>query len=210
VNTPPTRYHPLEFEITFCVKGVIFHKAGNLYGTTISGGANECGVVFQLTPSASGWAESPLYAFQCGIDGSPAAGVVFDSSGNLYGATYTGGSGGGGTVFELTPSNGSWSFTVLYSFTGNSACGPESNLTMDQAGNLYGTTVCDGAYGYGSVFKLKASGGGWTYTSVYDFKGGADGSYPNSGVLFDANGNLYGTASSGGAHGYGVVFEITP
>jgi uncharacterized repeat protein (TIGR03803 family) len=82
---------------------------------------------------------------------------------------------------------------------------------MDGAGNLYGTTVCDGANNAGSVFKLTASGNSWTYRSLHDFTGGSDGDLPYSNVVFDSNGNLYGTASQGGANnGRGVVWEITP
>ena len=81
---------------------------------------------------------------------------------------------------------------------------------MDGAGNLYGTTVGAGAYGYGSVFKLSPSNDGWTYTSLHDFTGGIDGAYPYGSVILDANGNVYGTASGGGAYGRGVAFEITP
>jgi uncharacterized repeat protein (TIGR03803 family) len=81
---------------------------------------------------------------------------------------------------------------------------------MDAAGNLYGTTYWDGAYASGAVFKLTPSNGGWTYTSLHDFTGGSDGADPISNVVFDANGNLYGTTSYGGAYNYGVVWEITP
>ena len=81
---------------------------------------------------------------------------------------------------------------------------------MDTAGSLYGTTVCDGIYQRGSVFKLTQSGGAWTYTSLHDFSGGSDGGGPWGRVAFDANGNLYGTASTGGGDGGGVVWEITP
>jgi uncharacterized repeat protein (TIGR03803 family) len=199
------------------VSGVIFDSAGNLYGTTMRGGSggqfycpgNEgCGTVFELTPSGLGWTEKILYNF--GVYGrwdgrSPVAGLIFDGSGNLYGATYASGSGGGGTVFELSPSGG---LEVLYSFTGYG--GPADRLVMDASGNLYGTTRQDGLYPSGSVFKLSRSNGSWTYTSLHDFTGGSDGAYPN-GVTLDANGNLYGTAQSGGAYGsYGVVWEITP
>ncbi len=81
---------------------------------------------------------------------------------------------------------------------------------MDASGNLYGTTFGDGQYGYGSVFKLTRSGGGWTYTSLHDFTGGSDGSNPMCRLVFDASGNLYGTASGGGAHQNGVIFQVTP
>jgi uncharacterized repeat protein (TIGR03803 family) len=196
--------------------GVVFGPDGNLYGTTSEDGYSEfgcCGAVFQLVPSGSGWTENTLYDFLGENDGSyPYAGVIADASGNLYGSTTTGGVNGGGTVFELSPSNGAWTFTTLYSFTGSAgyADGPYDDLVMDNAGNLYGTTYLDGRYGWGNVFKLTPSGGGWTYTSLYDFTGGLDGSSPRCSLVFDSSGNLYGTTSIGGANGQGVVFEITP
>ena len=189
--------------------GVIFDQSGNLYGTTYYGGANGDGTVYQLTPSGSGWTENLLYSFQNGSDGeNAAAGLIFDSSGNLYGGASAGGSGGGGTVFQLTPSGGHWTLSVINSFTGSG--GPASSLVSDASGNLYGTTVEDGAHGAGSVFKLTFSGGGWTFTDLYDFTGGSDGANPFGGVTLDANGNLYGTTESGGTYGYGVIWEITP
>ncbi len=81
---------------------------------------------------------------------------------------------------------------------------------MDAAGNLYGAATDDGAFGYGSVFKLAPTGGGWTYTDLYDFTGLDDGAYPDGGVTVDANGILYGTASGSGQYGGGVVWEIKP
>jgi len=189
--------------------GLIFDPSGNLYGTTYYGGAHGYGAVYELTPSGSGWTENVLYSFQNGNDGADvAAGLVFDNSGNLYGAASAGGSGGGGTVFELTPSGGHWTLSVIYSFAGSG--GPASSLVMDTSGNLYGTTVADGAYGAGNAFKLTSSGGGWTYTDLYDFTGDSDGASPFGGVTLDTNGNLYGTTESGGANGYGVIWEITP
>lgn len=141
-------------------------------------------------------------------------GLIFDPSGNLIGSTAIAGSGGTGTVFELTPSGNTWAFDLLYSFVGNFD-GPRGSLIMDSAGNLYGTTVGAGQYSKGSVFKLTPSSGGWTYTSLHDFTGGSDGGYPIGNVTFDASGNLYGTASSGGTgtacyEGCGVVWKITP
>lgn len=188
---------------------VIFDHQGNLYTTTAYGGSDGVGTVVQLVNTGSGWAENDLHSFTFnGSDGGfPYAGLVFDRAGNLYGATWYGGSGGGGALFELTPSDGGWTFTVIHSFTG---AGPWASLTMDAAGNLYGTTLGDGAYGHGSVFKLTQSNGSWIYTSLHDFTGGSDGSGPVSNVTFDANGNLYGTASQGGISGSGVVWEITP
>ena len=88
--------------------------------------------------------------------------------------------------------------------------GPVGNLVMDSTGNLYGTTFSDGAHGLGGVFKLTSSNGGWTFTSLHDFAGGSDGGFPFSNLVIDQQGNLHGTASTGGASGAGVVFEVTP
>jgi uncharacterized repeat protein (TIGR03803 family) len=179
--------------------GVVFDKGGNLYGTAR-------GVVYQLAPSASGWTEKILYDTHACTFG----GLVFDQDGNLYGTTCgDGGPDGGGTVFRLRPSNGSWTYTLLHQFSG-SGYGPISSLTLDRAGNLYGTTYRNGAYGAGSVFKLTRSGRSWTYTSLYDFTGGNDGCYPAGSVALDANGNIYGTTEWGGMYGGGVVWEIMP
>jgi len=195
----------------------LFNPSGNLYGTTFVGG-NGLGSVYQLTPTGGGWVSQDLYDFSSGSDGGfPWAGLIFDAQGNLYGATTSGGSGNGGTVFKLTPSGGGWSLSTLYSFAspgnGRLVVGPAANLLLDQDGNLYGTTVADGAFGFGAVFKLTPGSGGWSYTSLHDFTGGSDGANPFSSLALDSNGVLYGTASAGGtgtcAGGCGVVFKIT-
>jgi len=195
---------------------LVIDNAGNLYGTTSLGG-NNYGTVFQLTPSGSGWIENVIYNFQGGNDGGhPYAGLIFDQSGNLYGATTDSGSGGGGTIFELSPSGSGWTFSVLYSLPGSAGyqCGPAWALFMDAQGNLYDTTQCEGANNLGNVFKLTNTSGSWTYTSLHDFTGGNDGGYPASSVMLDTNGSLYGTTSYGGtgqcSGGCGVVWEITP
>ncbi|HUI83053.1 MAG TPA: choice-of-anchor tandem repeat GloVer-containing protein [Candidatus Binatia bacterium] len=190
--------------------GVIFDSVGNLYGTTTQGGQNGLGTVFELSPSGGGWTERVLYSFQGGTDGSlPTAGLFMDQTGNLYGSARTGGSGGGGTLFELTPSGGgNWSFSLLHSFSGAANCGPWAALTMNAAGDLFGTTECDGADSAGNVFKLTHPA--WTYSTVYDFTGGNDGRFPVSNVIFDAAGNMFGTASAGGTVGQGTIWEITP
>jgi uncharacterized repeat protein (TIGR03803 family) len=196
--------------------GVTLDKAGNLYGSVSAGGAYSFGTVYKLAPSGSDWTENTLYAFQDGSDGStPIGGLIFDQAGNLYGTTSADGSGGG-TVFTLAPSNGNWAFTLLYGFAGPGGglqAGPQGNLLMDSAGNLYGTTYLGGVYGQGSVFMLTPSSGGWTYSDLYDFTGGNDGKWPNGSVVLDANGNLYGTTNGGGpsgSYGYGVVWELMP
>ena len=197
---------------------VILGDDGNLYGTAQGDPNNQLkrGLAFQFVPSSGGWTENVLHQF-FGMDGAfPVAGLIFDPAGNLIGATLAGGYYGGGAVYELSPSGNSWYFSDLYSFEIGKASypyGPLGALIMDSAGNLYGATGTDGAYGYGAVFKLTPSSSGWTYTSLYDFTGGTDGSFPRN-VVMDASGNLYGITTYGGNSacqaGCGVVFEITP
>jgi len=146
--------------------GLILDAAGNLYGTTSEGGADNSGTVFELTPYASGaWAEKLLHSFNDnGMDGYfTTAGLIFDATGNLYGTTYDGGSGtvcagGCGTVFEVTRSrSGGWTEKVVHSFNlnGRDGGGPAAGLTIDAAGNLYGTTFYGGADNSGTVFEIK-------------------------------------------------------
>ncbi|HEV3276160.1 MAG TPA: choice-of-anchor tandem repeat GloVer-containing protein [Terriglobia bacterium] len=186
----------------------------NLYGTTSVGGADGYGTVFELSPSKSGWKESILYNFQLQNDGGvPYGGLVFDHSGNLYGAATDGGAGGtngGGTVFELTHSAGGWQFNVLNSLSGWGISGTFRNLLLDGSGNIYATTHCDGTYSAGTVYQLTKSGGVWTYVPLYTFTGGTDGLYSFSNLVLDSKGNLYGTTAEGGANGAGVVFKIKP
>jgi uncharacterized repeat protein (TIGR03803 family) len=193
--------------------GMIFDNTGKImYGTTLFGGAygimSGYGTVYQLILTGNGWTENTLYTFQNGSDGEwPYAGITLDQSGRVYGSASYGGIGNGGTVFQLTPSGGSWLFSLLYSFSGT--CGPRGNLVFDPNGNLYGTTVCDGANKLGNVFKLTPGIGGWTYTSLHDFSG-SDGAGPYGSLLLDADGNLHGTTARGGTYNEGVVWEITP
>lgn len=195
---------------TVPVGGVTFGNSNTLYGTTSTGGAYGNGTVYQLKRSGSKWTETILYSFQDGNDGGTAyAGVVRDQSGNLFGATISGGSGGGGTVFELSRANGGWTYSVLASWPGWAVSASFRNLLLDASGNVYGTTHCDG-YGDGTVFELTRSNGVWTNPLLYNFTGGTGGYYVFSNILLDKHGNLYGTASAGGANGYGIVFEITP
>lgn len=184
--------------------------AGNLWGTTVEGGAYGDGTVFELSHSSSGWSETFLYSFTGGADGAnPYGGLIADAAGNLYGATpgpYQ--AGVGGTIFKLTPSAGSWTLSTIYTLAnGGDECGPRGTPAMDAAGNIYDTTTC--IPGYGSVFKLTYINGVWNYTTLHNFSGN-DGQYPQSGVTLDANGNVYGTTLYGGIYGNGGVFEITP
>jgi len=193
---------------------VVFDNAGNLYGTTYgysNGNEAPYGTVYELTPSGSGWMKKILYTFQGANDGGTVpAGLVADQSGNLYGATISYGTGGGGTAFRLTQSGGVWTFQILYSFVGTLNGGPQESLAMNTAGNLYGTAIYDGAHGSGSIFRLTHSGSSWSYSSLHDFTAGSDGGNPISGVVFDRDGNLYGTAYLGGVSGRGVVWQVTP
>lgn len=198
------------------MSGVVLDDSGNLYGTTLIGGGGY-GSVYQLAPSGSGWILNTLTNFEQDGDGNePIGGVILDAAGNLYGGTSGGGNNGGGTIFEMTDSGGNWTMTNLYEL-GPGVFGVVASLTMDAAGNLYGATYDEGTHGYGNVFKLTPSDGGWIYTDLYDFTGGIDGAYPGGNVTLDANGNIYGTAGNGGAqqcHGFyngcGTVWEITP
>jgi uncharacterized repeat protein (TIGR03803 family) len=206
--------------------GLIFDKAGNLYGTTSEGGAG-FGTVYELSPVAGGgWQESILYAFQGKADGNrPFGGLVFDTAGNLYGTTFVGGKTytetchpyGCGVVFKLTPSAGrGWTESVLHTFQGIAGgVWPAGGLAIDAAGNLYGTTTDGGnpASPGGVILELSPSTSGWTYKVLRAFSG-SDGSTPYDGVILDAKGNLYVATQRGGnlsgcnGFGCGTIFEM--
>jgi len=196
----------------FFPSGLIEDKAGNLYGTTLDGGAHGSGTVFRLAPDGT---LTVLHSFGSSGDGvQPAAGVIEDKAGNLYGTTLEGGASDRGTVFKLAPDD---TETVLYSFARGSYAWYPNGLIEDKKGNFYGTTQYGGSTncfdnGCGSVFKLAPDGTG---TVLYAFAGGSDGGRPYTGVIEDSASNLYGTTSRGGAGncagkgmGCGVVFEI--
>jgi uncharacterized repeat protein (TIGR03803 family) len=198
--------------------GVVFDAAGNMYGTTYYGGTYGWGTVYELQHSKNGWHHAVLYSFFGSSDGyNPQGNLLIDGSGNLYGTTGSGGTSGGGTVFELQLSQGIWKHFVLYNFCSLSNCsdgfGP-SGLTFDTNGNLYGTAGGGGSSCYGNgcgvVYELSLSNGSWKETVLYSFNNNGDGYYPNSGVTFDSSGNLYGTTCCGGGYGYGIVFELRP
>jgi uncharacterized repeat protein (TIGR03803 family) len=214
--------------LTNCTDGsepqaeLIFDQAGNLYGTTVEGGAQGYGgTVFQLTPNQNGgWTESVLYSFcslaSCADGKAPFAGLIFDQAGNLYGTTVGGGGRYAGNVFQLTPNqNGGWTEHILHSFCSRTNCTdgsePVAELIFDQAGNLYGTTELGGAQNFGTVFQLTPNqNGGWTEHVLHSFldKPGAN---PTAGLILDKAGNLFGT-TVGDVYRttFGSVFEVTP
>jgi uncharacterized repeat protein (TIGR03803 family) len=181
--------------------------------------ASWAGIVFfclMFNAAASASTETVLYTFSGSPDGSaPYSPLVSDKKGNLYGVTAAGGTNRQGAVYEISPTpEGGWTETILHDFAANGVDGyaPGSGLTLDKAGNLYGTTIFGGAYVYGTVFQLSPSkNGSWTETILYNFTGGNDGGLPQYGsLIFDAKGNLYGTTQNAGINGYGVAFELTP
>ncbi len=201
--------------------GLIADSRGDLYGTTYEGGTYNYGAVFELIRGANGaWSENILYNFNNnGSDGFyPAASLIPDTKGNLYGTTWAGGTstscpGGCGTAFELSSKAGTWSETILHSFdnNGTDGAGPLSSLTFDTAGNLYGATSEGGQFGQGSLFELALNANGTaSETVIHSFNSnGVDGVAPRSGLVFDAAGNLYGATLGGGQHDWGTVFQLT-
>ncbi len=199
--------------------GLIFDKKGNLYGTTSEGGAysNEeycstgCGTVFELTAAGT---EKVLYNFggHSGDGTWPSAALVFDKKGNLYSTTENGGEYGGedggyGTVFEITAAGKE---KVLHSFGSHSGDGiwPYAGLVFGKKDNLYGTTHNGGANSYGTVFEMTTAGTEKVLHSFGSHSG--DGVWPDAGLVFYKEGNLYGTTHNGGKYNNGTVFEVTP
>jgi uncharacterized repeat protein (TIGR03803 family) len=194
---------------------LVFNPSGAGYGTTELGGDQSacgagCGTVYKLTYTGGQWTETVIYSFAGGADGAqPTGGVIFDDRGNLFGTTYQGGQYGYGTVFELTPSNGGWTKTILYQFTGgDDGSQPAAALLRDSAGNLYGSTTEGGQHGFGgTVFELSPAAGGWNFSVLYSFVRGEG---PWAPLTMDAVGNLYGTTYNGGLFNFGTIFELSP
>jgi len=185
----------------------VFDKAGNLYGTTTGGGSPGNGTVFMLTP---GGVETVLHNFNCGTgDGCvPWAGVTLDKKDNLYGTTQIGGTYGYGTIYEITVAG---AYSVLYNFMGgNDGLYPWNPPVLDKKGNLYGTTQNGGSGGYGTVYEFNPKTG--EKTILHNFYGGvSDGASPYDGALvFDKEGNIYGTTAGGGVVGGGTIYKLTP
>lgn len=221
--------------------GLIFDSAGNLYGVTSVGGKTSrtcknsegCGMVFELSPSGTGYTETILYTFTGAPDGQePVGSLVFDAAGNLYGVTNQGGNKtktcwdpfGCGVVFELSPgSGGTWSESILYTFSGGAdGASPVGPLVFDSTGNLYGTTLYGGNPTCGNLacgvtYELSpASGGTWTEAVLHSFTGGNDGQNPGGAVTLDAEGNVYGAAQGGNPDlcgpngGCALVYKLSP
>lgn len=196
---------------------LIMDASGNLYGTAESGGAYYSGVVFRLSPGASGgWTETVLHNFKGGAqDGAtPHDAVVMDSGGNLYGTTISGGggqcAGGCGIVLRLSPGANGWTETVIHRFAGSDGANPYSGVVLDATGNLYGTATAGGAYGHGTIYELARTGPNtWTYTVLYSFKGSPDGATPYAPPVLDSAGNLYGTTYQGGTRNRGTAYELS-
>ena len=193
--------------------GLLSDAAGNLYGTATYGGSNGVGMVFELTHGT--WTEKILFNLSNSAGANPVAALTSDASGNLYGTASQGGTESAGTVFELTPTiAGEWNGIVLHNFgIGYDGYYPESGVTFDSAGNLYGTTFLAGSDGYGIVYELTPSADGtWTETIIHNFTGNTgDAAQPGPGMLvFDSSGNLYGASGTGGHAFSGAVFEFSP
>jgi uncharacterized repeat protein (TIGR03803 family) len=205
-------------------EGLAADKAGNLYGSTLYGGVTggcNCGLVFKLKPPAApggAWSKRTMHAFS-GTNGDGVnccAPLYVDTKGVVYGTTFNNSLNGqtvvGGTAFRLQSQGGGFVETILHTFglTPEDGQLPETQLTADQAGNLYGTTYQGGAYGFGLVYKLSPpanSGDPWTQTILYNFRYGTT---PSSVLVMGASGQLFGTSSDGGIDNEGTVYRLTP
>ncbi len=182
--------------------GLTLGTDGNFYGTTYEGGSACCGTIFKITP---GGTLTTLYNLgtQSTDGGFPWASPIQGTDGNWYGTTYSGGAGGYGTVYKLTPAG---VYTVLYAFENTHGNGPEDPLIQGADGNFYGTTLAGGANGYGEVFKITPAG---VLTVLYSFDN-THGAKPSGPLIQGNDGNFYGSTQSGGASAAGVAFKITP
>src|SRR5579872_634709 len=186
----------------------LVYKDGIFYGLTSAAG----GGIYSLAPDGSGgWTYTNLHVFTDTPDCYYGPNnIVFDSAGNIYGETIVGGAYNQGCIYELSPvAGGGWSYQVIFSLGADGIASDPAGLAVDAAGNLYGTSG-GGTGGNGTVFELtRGSDGTWSISYLHLFDG-TDGTSPNFGLNFDASGNLFGSTSGGGAHGYGAVFELTP
>ena len=181
--------------------GVLLDSAGNLYGTTLSGGASGNGTVYKIDATGH---ETVIHSFHLGTDGTgPIAGVVRDSAGNLYGTTVSGGASGNGTVYKIDATGHE---TVIHSFAaGTDGTNPYAGVVRDSAGNLYGTAYQGGALSIGTVYRIDVTG----HETLYSFPAAPGGTNPSyGGLVGDSMGNLYGTTLYGGTSGLGTVYKI--
>lgn len=204
--------------------GLVADHAGALYGTTATGGSGACysgacGVVFKLSPTASGYSESTIHTFS-GPDGAePVGGLIVDRHGNLYGTTDQGGNTslcynqGCGTVFELSPSGSTYTETLLYAFTGGTdGWGPNATLVMGKNGDLFGSTILGGCCRGGVIFRLRPTGSGYSERVLYSFCSQYrchDGEHSRAPLILYKNA-LYGTTWEGGRKGDGTIFGLSP
>ena len=193
--------------------GLIMDANGNLFGTAQQGGASQCGTVFEIVKTSSGYASTPttLVDFDCTSGSGPEGGLIADANGNLFGTTSLGGPSWDGTVFEIVKTSSGYANTptTLASFNGSNGEVLQAGLIADANGNLFGTANAGGASGYGVVFEIAKTASGYANppTILVNFDN-TSGASPVAGLIIDANGNLFGTTSEGGAAGYGTVFEI--
>jgi uncharacterized repeat protein (TIGR03803 family) len=214
-STPTTLYSfTAGFDGANPYSGLITDAAGDLFGTTFQGGPFDGGTVFEITNTNGTYASTPmtLYGFTGAADGAnPRANLIMDAAGDLFGTTWDTGSGNAGTVFEIAKVNGSYAPTptTLATFDGTNGAMPEAGLVMDAAGDLFGTTSTEGANGDGTVFEIKFSNGSYaaTPTTLVSFAS-TDGANPQSTLIMDAAGDLFGTTNAGGADNKGTIFEI--
>lgn len=195
--------------------GLIVDANGNLFGTTVGGGANNSGTVFEIVKTSQGYASTPtiLVSFNGANGAGPTGGLILDDAGNLFGTTAAGGANDLGTVFEIVkvPQGGYASApTTLVSFNGSDGSAPVGSLIADAQGNLFGATTLGGINNNGTLFELRKTANGYASspTLLVAFTGQPGGANPNAGLIIDANGNLFGTTLNGGTLDAGTVFEL--
>jgi uncharacterized repeat protein (TIGR03803 family) len=196
--------------------GLTFDANGNLYGATGADGTYNGGTIFKLAHKANGkWTEILLHNFNPDTDGAfPNGDLIFDAAGNLYGTTYEGGIYHVGTVFQMMPGAGGWTFSVIYNFCSEDGCpgggGTSAGMTLDKQDDLYGTVAGGGAHGRGGVFELSPGSSGWEEQVPYSFGTRTyDGNLPYDAPTLGRAGSLYGTTALGGAYELGNVFRLS-
>jgi uncharacterized repeat protein (TIGR03803 family) len=198
-------------------EGLTSDGAGNLYGTTVTGGQqceSGCGTVYKLSPLNGSWTEKILYAFNQNGDGYyPNPGITISKSGSLYGTTGSGGGYGYGIVFLLKPGKRRWQEVMVYAFDGSTNFRDANGyLTLDSAGNVFGTTTGGSSgcnYQCGMIYELSRSSGQWVENTLYTFDE-THGTSPNAGLILDSSGNFYGSTILGGKYNFGAVFKLKP